>query len=182
MKRLLLYSAFLLLTQCSKCKDNDPSPEAQLPPATQTGANTFGCLVNGELFTPAGRVGGTPNLSFEYDPTFNGGRLVVDAYRADNGQQQAILLISQPITGTGTYSFNLPGPAAAQLSYRDSRLPDLCRAIYSERDFTYRRGTLTITRLDYAAGIVSGTFDVKFVATGGCDTIRLTNGRFDVRR
>ena len=42
MNKLLLYSALLLLTQCSKCK-NDPAPEppasplSQLPPETQTG-------------------------------------------------------------------------------------------------------------------------------------------------
>ena len=43
--RLPLYLSLALLTQCSKCK-NDPTPakpEDQLPPATQTGAGTFGC-------------------------------------------------------------------------------------------------------------------------------------------
>lgn len=55
-RRLPLYLALVLLTQCSECK-NDPTPRDpadQLPPATQTGANTFGCLVNGQPYTPSG--------------------------------------------------------------------------------------------------------------------------------
>ena len=45
-RKLPLYLCLATLTQCSKCK-NDPAPTDQLPAATQTGANTFGCLVNG---------------------------------------------------------------------------------------------------------------------------------------
>lgn len=51
MKKLhfLLITALILLSSCHK--DDDPiAPIDQLPPATQTGAGTFGCLVNGEPF------------------------------------------------------------------------------------------------------------------------------------
>lgn len=48
---LLLLAALLGLSQCKK---HDPDPVDQLPPATQTGANTFGCLLNGQLWTPSG--------------------------------------------------------------------------------------------------------------------------------
>jgi len=42
----------------------------QLPPATQTGANTFGCLLNGEAWTPSGNNGyGTGNYTVACDPT-----------------------------------------------------------------------------------------------------------------
>ena len=34
-------------------KDNTEEPE-ELPPITTTGENTFGCLVNGEVWLPAG--------------------------------------------------------------------------------------------------------------------------------
>ncbi|MCU7693044.1 hypothetical protein ACFSPU_02210 [Haoranjiania flava] len=44
MKTILLCSLALLLSAGS-CKK---SAENQLPPATQTGANTFGCLINGK--------------------------------------------------------------------------------------------------------------------------------------
>ncbi|MEJ7683716.1 MAG: hypothetical protein WKG06_38820 [Segetibacter sp.] len=47
---LILLSAFLFNISCKKqniCTD----PVCQLPPATQTGANTFACLVDGKPWT-----------------------------------------------------------------------------------------------------------------------------------
>jgi len=49
---LLLILSLTLLS--SSCKKHVIKPIDQLPPATQTGANTFGCLVNGAAFLPAG--------------------------------------------------------------------------------------------------------------------------------
>ncbi len=48
------------------CEKEKPAPIDQLPPATQTGANTFGCLVNGEVFKPSGSPLGGPVLSASY--------------------------------------------------------------------------------------------------------------------
>lgn len=48
----LLAATLLVFVQCKK--DKDKTPLEQLPPETQTGANTFGCLVNGEDFKPGG--------------------------------------------------------------------------------------------------------------------------------
>lgn len=45
-----LLAAVILFTACGCSKDN---LQEQLPPATQTGANTFGCLFNGKVFTLA---------------------------------------------------------------------------------------------------------------------------------
>lgn len=42
---ILLFAFFVLLASCSE----DDTPKT-LPPATQTGAGTFACLVNGEVF------------------------------------------------------------------------------------------------------------------------------------
>ena len=42
----------------------------------------------------------------------------------------------------------------------------------------YRRGTLIVTRLDLRAGIIAGTFDFTLYKPG-CDSVRVTNGRFD---
>ena len=50
---LPLLAALLGLSQCTK-----DDPEAGLPSATQTGANTFGCLVNGQVWTPKGNNSG----------------------------------------------------------------------------------------------------------------------------
>jgi len=48
---LILLTA-LSLSCCDKDDNNNKIPLDQLPPATQTGANTFGCLLDGEIFKP----------------------------------------------------------------------------------------------------------------------------------
>ena len=48
MKNTLLLALLLLLIGCS----SDSNPEDGLPAATQTGANTFGCLIDGKLYKP----------------------------------------------------------------------------------------------------------------------------------
>lgn len=57
MKHLLfitLFFSFMSLLTASGCKKNKLSELDKLPPATQTGANTFGCLVNGKAYLPGG--------------------------------------------------------------------------------------------------------------------------------
>lgn len=52
---LLIYFLTVTVLTASMCKKKPVDPIDQLPPETQTGANTFGCLVNGEVFKPGGR-------------------------------------------------------------------------------------------------------------------------------
>ncbi|MEO6831259.1 MAG: hypothetical protein ABI169_03610 [Chitinophagaceae bacterium] len=52
MKTFLYLTAFtLLLASCKKMK-NPSNPNNTLPPYTETGANTFGCTVDGNVFLP----------------------------------------------------------------------------------------------------------------------------------
>lgn len=179
MKPLYLYSALLLLTQCSKCKD-DPRPEDKLPPATQEGKNTFGCLVNGQPWTPLGN-NGAPNFHCDYDPGLDGGTLQVSAYRfpqAGGSQSQGINLLGRGILpGPGTYPITLADNVAA--SYDDEFRDPACRLYYGQ-NLSYRRGRLTVTRLDLQAGVVAGTFEYT-LSKPGCDSVRITAGRFDYK-
>ncbi|WP_345227125.1 hypothetical protein [Hymenobacter koreensis] len=173
--RFFCYAALLLLTQCSKCKDNDPSPEKQLPPATQTGANTFGCLVNGQAWTPRGN-NGTSNYSVVYEQTPNA-LFDLRTYRYfDTGQPDAfqyLILFARNLRGAGVY--DLADASNTRVSLNDR----LSGCYYNSQDAgTYHKGTLTITRLDLQAGIIAGTFDFTLYLPG-CDTLKVTNGRFD---
>jgi hypothetical protein len=172
----------LLLTQCKKNSLELAKPEDQLPPATQTGARTFGCLLNGQLWVPSGNSG-MPNFRVTYDPAYDGGNLDIRTYRVINGTQQTQFLslgfnqISQP----GTYRFqsvitSLTTPH--NIDFNDGN-GDACYEFISHRGTT-TRGELTITRLDKQQGIVSGTFAFTLLQPG-CDTIRVTKGRFDNR-
>ena len=53
-KTILTFLAILFLASCSKDDNLEPTPTpvSQLPPETQTGANTFGCFINGNLLIP----------------------------------------------------------------------------------------------------------------------------------
>ena len=49
----LITALLLLNAACNSDDDNNPvDPVDELPPATQVGAQTFGCLINGEPFLP----------------------------------------------------------------------------------------------------------------------------------
>ena len=53
MKKILLLLTLSILFACCNKEDTPtptPNPVSQLPPATQTGANTFGCLLDGRRF------------------------------------------------------------------------------------------------------------------------------------
>ena len=178
--KLPLSLAVLMLTQCSKCK-NDPAPAdpaRQLPPATQTGAGTFGCLVNGQPYTPKGN-NGMSNLYVSYDPTFRGGALGIETYRVEGGGLTKFLSIdAAPVNAPGNYSLNL-GPGIGEVLY-SSGGGQPCGFMYDSRDVTYRRATLNITRFDMNSRIIAGTFDA-IIARTGCDTLKVTQGRFDAK-
>ena len=56
MKQLFLKTTLLLFAVTFfNCENNDP--EDQLPPITQTGANTFGAIVDGRVFIPKDKTG-----------------------------------------------------------------------------------------------------------------------------
>lgn len=49
---VFLFFTLLLLCCCNNDDDGSTDPVDQLPPATQIGANTFGCFLDGEPFIP----------------------------------------------------------------------------------------------------------------------------------
>ena len=71
MKKYLLIATALAFTMCCKKTDTNSldAELAKLPPITQTGANTFGCLVNGKAYIPTGYDGQFPNFDVVPDPS-----------------------------------------------------------------------------------------------------------------
>ena len=170
MKILLLVLPLLIVIGCHK---NDPSPTEQLPAATQTGANTIGCLVNGQPWVPAGN-NGSSNYTVSYDRGL-GATFDLRAYRYQQNPDnfQNIIIETSRLYGPKTYSIK------DSLNTRVV-INDRLTGCYlsSLEPGTYRKGTLTVTRLDLQAGIIAGTFDFTLVKPG-CDTVRITQGRFD---
>jgi len=166
---LALLLLFLSLDGCFLFPDH---PKEALPSATQTGANTFGCLVNGKVWLPKG-FDGTSNLSLSYDPSFNKGTFDLRSYRYPNSSSwfQSIILASDSLLATGVYNLDE--------KHQDAQFMDSNHCNYYGFDTTvHRTGAITITKFDLTKGIISGTFQFT-LSKARCDSIKVTQGRFD---
>lgn len=173
MRKLFLYAALLLLSQCSKCKDNDPSPEEpKLPAETQSGVGTLGCRVNGQVYATTSNTkvaatwgcgGGCISISGQPAGIENWGalRLALNGQLFNNSTFALVSATQTPANsnyGSAAFSYNI-------CDY-DGRL--------------IKTGQVTLTRFDEVARIASGRFAFTLYKPG-CDTLRVTDGRFDVR-
>ena len=109
-KAWLLYVCLLtMFAGCSKCnKVIEPNGGATgLPPATQVGAYTFGCMLNGQVWIPQGRgnILGPANPNVSYDATFEGGSLQMKASISVNDKLKHYIGIgSLNVGSTGEYN------------------------------------------------------------------------------
>ena len=162
-----------LLNGCllfASCKEEAADPISQLPPATQTGAETFGCLVNGEAWTPKGRVGVLSNLTEDY----NNGTFNVSVFRSVNGKRQSMgIFVADTLTQPGIYPLNDYENQAGTFA------DEITLCSYDNDGITEHSGSLKISKLDIPNRIITGTFEVTLTRPD-CDTIRVTEGRFDL--
>ena len=183
MKNLLL----LLLTTfaiscCNKGDDDQPKTELEkLPPATQTGANTAGCLVNGVAFLPKGYFP-TGNLFCFYQDGENfslsiGERSLIGSN--DVIKNINIASLNQNLHDNigvvfplseyglnskyGTYNINAVSPPDPNYYSTNSTVT----------------GELIITYYNFNPAIISGTFWFDAINSSG-QKVEVRNGRFDV--
>ena len=176
---LVIPLALLGLSQCKKADQAPAKPEDQLPPATQTGANTLGCLIDGQAWVPGGNYL-SDNLSVIYDPGYLGGALQIKADRYTGPQKQirqALTFGAAYVDKAGSYPFALTGPNGVY--YADDNRDVPCREFGRWNTVTYQTGVLTVTRFDLRAGIIAGTFTFTLAQKGCADTLKITQGRFD---
>lgn len=186
-KPLLIFTwLFLITLTASKCKkDKRPTdPVGQLPPETQIGANTFGCLIDGKIFLPKG-----PSLSpilqcaYQYLNTdYSKGYFFQLSANAKGNKECELFSISlgtdslQIFEGETYQLVNYEkGLSAAQYSYFFS-----CGQFTNYNTSNNVTGQLNIKKLDEINQIVSGTFWFNAINTNG-DTVHVTDGRFDMR-
>ena len=179
-KTLMLYAPIIMLCFCfAQCKKtNTPEPVDQLPAATQTGANTFGCLVNGKVYIPKGTSGtGSPNPKLSYDIGLNGRPyLGITADQIESSNYKGSILISfRNLDHLGIY--NMPDDFNFSAGWTD--VIGTCGTVAFDTTIQ-KYGSGTITKLDIPNRIISGTFNCKF-KTLQCDTVFITDGRFDVK-
>ena len=200
----LLLGSLLGLTQCLLLPDDVSMPEDKLPAATQTGANTAGCIVDGLTWVPRETgimFGGNSSPIIVHWGKVRGGQhplsLVliknIDDVTHVHGETHLSLYLPD-ITRPGTFALDqagnpsvVNGPTAYGLFSFNKPSPDQVLLTGPGAP-----GRLVVTRLDTVARIVSGTFEFTPVEgsgglTGngtpipGGKTVRVTQGRFDCK-
>ena len=168
----------MLMAGCSKCnKVIEPdNPTAGLPPATQVGAYTFGCMLNGQPWLPVGRQSlmGAGNPSANYDPTYKGGNLGVGATVYDKGySKDAISFTLANINKVGEYNLKnsdllfIYHGITSESYYSDTDIASNCK--------------LVIIKLDLTNKIVAGTFSFTLEKKDTGKKVTVTDGRFDMK-
>jgi hypothetical protein len=188
MQTSLLLIPLLAITLLSmRCRKNKNEPEVpkteleKLPPITQTGANTFGCLVNGVAWLPNGTKpsNGGPNIQVYVDPTFQGGRFGISGHKYNENAGNTVDLLATPCIANGQYFISQNN---LFIQYGKRILNNICEISSNEALTSVKNGTLNITKYDLTNRIFSGTFEATLYNPSTCtDTIKITNGRFDVK-
>ena len=167
---LFLLPFFLLVASC----DDDtilPTPETDvpgLPPATQTGAGTFGCLVDGEPWVAKSAPfasGSTVGLRVTHYPDWNG--FTIGAY--NNDDRKSLTIHMSHVNVEGLYEID-----RASRGYLST---SICWKNETPVDSSFY---VNISRLDYSDRIISGNF--SFFTRNeddNCPEIEISSGRFD---
>jgi hypothetical protein len=171
---LILLPFFLILFSCDS---DDDSPNCQgidcLPEATQSGAGTFGCLVNGEPFYAFGSVDCQYQL-------VNGEYFFGVGFARDSGFPISIGLGSSNSELVENQTYMLlsasDGNKFANVGFLYD--PDLPGIVFNTTDMNHT-GIMIITKLDEQNKIVSGTFEFEILNPDDGQVYQITEGRFD---
>ena len=170
MKKLLIALYILALSGCSK-EEVPKDPVDTLPPITQTGENTFACLINGKPFFSSKDRRASYTVA---DGAYTFG--VYGSRRDEIGLRTVSIqgIDVEPLK-EGTYTLK------SEMSGNFSGLYGINGGLTLDTGTTDDvPGLLTITRFDLEEFIVSGTFEFSVKDDEG-NTLNFTDGRFDLK-
>ena len=180
-------------------KDDDPiQPRVdQLPPATTSGANTAGCIINGKVLIPKNGINptsgqdvygldGHTGINFDVIPYGNNHFAFAIYNIKDKGFNYSIYVhLNNVLNGTGNYTVGQSN--AEYWSFASNNPQIIARETFdgvSGKTFlsSPNSGTITITRFDYPNHVISGTFSATlYNQTNTTEVIQVTDGRFDLK-
>ncbi|MEO0272796.1 MAG: DUF6252 family protein [candidate division WOR-3 bacterium] len=164
---LLLIGSIISLESCDLFeKDQKPKTELEkLPPETQEGKNTFGCLVDGKAWVT--------KTSIDAQAFYQEGVFAMGAFLKGNNLDQ----------GMSFYIYDL------NLSIKEYSLTDNTDQYANFGDNILKcgfkttsaySGTLIITNIDNVKFIISGIFEFEAYSPECDKIVKITNGRFDL--
>ena len=163
---LVPVSLVLLAIGFSACQEDD-----ELPAITAEGKNTFGCLVNGELWLPKGRLGqGAAFIELQLPEN----KEVINLYVDDDKTNSGITISINDSPGLKTEKIYDLKDDAYYVEYSSNRNGKLC---------FYRQvldGYIKLSKFNPGGNIISGTFEFKAYSDACNDTVTITEGRFDI--
>ena len=180
MKNLILTFLFgFLAISCHRSSDNSSQAE-QLPAATQTGASTAGCLVNGNVLVAKG------NLSkiFTWGPPISASYYYYGGYNFNlSFENQKVADLPGVFISLSNINIEEGKTYSLSLDLKDDT-KTYGYANFSNTSFfqtdNLQKGELTITHFDTKNYIVSGTFWFDATNSKG-DKVKITDGRFDAK-
>ena len=193
---LLITASLWGLEGCNKDEPAEPDTGSvgTLPPETQIGANTFGCLINGKLLIPRdgtrglGRTGMGMFLDGGYPNGTEYNEIVVRDYKSFRSGSITIHLQSIDQLGSGDYIID---ESNGQSSIDGLNHNYLHCSVFDADSNTYKFyksfencGVIKITRFDFipfVQRIICGTFTCRVRnSLNPLDEIQITSGRFDI--
>lgn len=192
MKKQILFLALVVqfLASCSN-DEKGSSCQDSLPAVTTTGANTFGCCINGNLLIPrdgtgtfggnddgASLFGGYPNSTDYYE-------LEIRDFKSLRTGKILIHMHQVHINGVGDYIVNESNGSNAidglNHTYTHCRVFDEKTNSYQYYRSYENSGLLRITRYKFENRIISGTFNCRLKnSVDSTDIIEIKDGRFDI--
>ena len=168
-KFLLLSTALSCLSL--HCKKEEPSEMSKLPPITNYGAQTFGCLINGKAWPT--------ELGFQSTDYYMGS-LTVDyhtTYPDFSLKESVYLYVDQNFFKEGDYTINFNQGVSI------NTIVKINGKTYWDHDPINQLGFahLTISRLDTVNHYISGTFNFTLYSADGKSKVEIENGRFDYK-
>ncbi|MEO6832965.1 MAG: DUF6252 family protein [Chitinophagaceae bacterium] len=155
------------------CKKND---EIQLPYTTHTGANTFGCKINGETFVTSGDPSASWSNSGVKYSFYADSSIAIDAKQ--ESPKKYIYFRFKFNSAPGIYHLN----DDYQYIGTFTDLSDGSTAVNGGNEYnssSKHTGTITVT--NYDGHIIAGTFSFDAVNDSG-QLVHITEGRFDIKR
>ena len=171
----MFFTCFLLMGSCIKHKTIEPDNPYGLPNATQEGKNNFACRVNGENWI------GTNKRPNYFAVFYRDTSILISGIKSEEYLFEKIYFYRKGLT------FNLNNEIPLNDTINNfaefHTIGSDCFVSNGGYGTIKRKGYeggLTITRADTIKKIVSGTFWFN-ILTDYCDTMKVTDGRFDIR-